>query len=196
MASFHSSGTLFKVMDKLNKVVSGPTTPGPASFKRRYEIWSGPTEVLLGKNCMAFLASSAEKFWIVNEVVILVGPIGKPSELRQVFLCTYVLFKRFAFSPLPVAIFPALFRRGGGGCHLPFPIYSTKVFGKAPPFWWWAVWIWKDLSLLIQKTCFRTSYGRCCFVTSRTVNPPVILLPGEMARRNRRFFARTSWRMS
>ena len=88
MASFHSSGTLFKVMDKLNKVVSGPTTPGPASLKRRYEIWSGPTEVLLGKDCTAFLTTSVEKFWIVNEVVILVGPIGKPSEVRQVF-CVY-----------------------------------------------------------------------------------------------------------
>ena len=86
MASFHSSGTLFKVMDKLNKVVSGPTTPGTASFKRLYENWSGPNEVLLGKDCTAFLTSSAEKFWIVNEVVILVGPIGKLSELRQVFL--------------------------------------------------------------------------------------------------------------
>ena len=66
---------------------------------------------------------------------------------------------------------------GEGDCHLPFPIYSTKVFGQAPPFWWWAVWVWKDLSLLIQKTCFRKSYCRCCFVMSRTVNPPVILLP-------------------
>ena len=89
---------------------------------------------MLGKDCTAFLTSSAEKFCIVNEVVILVEPIGKPSELRQVFLCIYVLFKRFAFSPLPVTIFPALFQRGGLSVARPFPLIPQRSLAKLHHF--------------------------------------------------------------
>ena len=44
----------------LNRVVSGPTTPGPACFKRRYEIPSGPVEFLLGNDDKILLTSAAD----------------------------------------------------------------------------------------------------------------------------------------
>ena len=143
-------------------------------WKTRWNlIWPKSSEVLLGKVCTAFLTTSAEKFRIVNEV-ILVRPIGKPSELRQMFLCIYVLFKRFAFSPLPVPIFPAMFRKGGGGdCYLPFPIFSTKVLAKLHHFdggqfgcqRFWDGWF--------RKLAFASLMTGVAF----QLNPPVILLP-------------------
>ena len=126
--------------------------------------------------------------------MILVGPIGKPSELRQVFLCIYVLFKRFAFSPLPVTIFPALFRRGG----LSFAL--SHLFHKG---------LWPSSTILMVG-----SLGLKGFKPADSENLlsqvfwPLLLCyephgksssdsPSPMkCRRNRRFFARTSRRMS
>ena len=65
--------------------MSGPTIPGPASLRRRYEISSEPKEALFGKDLMIFLTSAGQISWIVNTDFNCVGPIGKPSRLRQVF---------------------------------------------------------------------------------------------------------------
>ena len=87
-AAFHSPGTHPRVLVLLKKLTGGPTTPGPASRRRRYDTPSTPTDILLGRDCSTLLTSSPVTANVskVNIEVVVVGPIGKDDWLRDVFL--------------------------------------------------------------------------------------------------------------
>ena len=81
----------------LNRVVSGPTTPEPASFKRRYEIPSGPVEFLLCKDDKIFLTSAADISSYLKVDLQLAGPNGNLSSAGDTFWLMNVSLRKFAF---------------------------------------------------------------------------------------------------
>ena len=69
----------------LNRVVSGPTTPGPASFKRGYEIPSALVEFLLGNDDKFFLTFVADISSNLKVDLQLAGPNGNLSTAGDTF---------------------------------------------------------------------------------------------------------------
>ena len=82
----------------LNGVVSGPTTPGPASFKRWNGIPSGPVEFLLGNDDKLFFTSAADIYFNLKVDLQLVDPNGNLSSAWNTFWLMNVSLRKFAFS--------------------------------------------------------------------------------------------------
>ena len=81
----------------LNRVVSGPATPGPASFKRRYEIPSGPVEFLLVNDERIFLTSAADMSSNLNVDLQLAGPNENLSSAGDTFWLMNVSLRKCFF---------------------------------------------------------------------------------------------------
>ena len=79
-----------------NRVVSGPMTPEPASFKRRYEIPSGPV-FLLDDDDNIFLTSAADISSSLKVDLQLADPNGKLSSAGDTFWLMNVSLRKFAF---------------------------------------------------------------------------------------------------
>ena len=82
----------------LNRVGSGPAAPGPASFKRRYEIPPGPVEFLLGNDDKIFLMAAADISSNFKVDLQLTGPNGNLSSAGDTFWLINVSLRKFAFS--------------------------------------------------------------------------------------------------
>ena len=84
--------------EMLKRVVSGPTTPGQASFKGRYEIPSGPVEFLLSNDDNIFFTSAAEISSNLKVDLKLAGPNGNLLSAGDTFWLMNVPLRKFAFS--------------------------------------------------------------------------------------------------
>ena len=96
-AFFHSRGTCWTFSDLLNRVVRGPTIPGPASFSNWYGISSDPDDLLAGRDRRALLTSDAQMLSKVKTEDRMEGQTGKASWLREAFEFINVSFSNSAF---------------------------------------------------------------------------------------------------
>ena len=96
-AFFHSRGTCWRFSDLLNRVVRGPTIPGPASFSNWYGISSDPDDLLAGRDRRALLTSDAQMLSKVKTEDRMKGQTGKASCLREAFEFINVSFSNSAF---------------------------------------------------------------------------------------------------
>ena len=96
-AFFHSRGTCWRFSDLLNRVVRGPTIPGPASFSNWYGISSDPDDLLAGRDRRALLTSDAQMLSKVKTEDRMEGQTGKASWLREAFEFINVSFSNSAF---------------------------------------------------------------------------------------------------
>ena len=120
-ACFHSRGTCWRFSDLLNRVVRGPTIPGPASFSNWYGISSGPDDLLAGRDRRALLTSDAQMLSKVNTEDRMEGQTGKASWLREAFELINVSFSNSAFPLSEPTTFCDDARRGGiSTCGVPF----------------------------------------------------------------------------
>ena len=82
-AFFDSRGTCWTFSDLLNRVVRGPTIPGPVSFSNWYGISSDPDDLLAGRDRRALLTSDAQMLSKVKTEDRMEGQTGKASWLRR-----------------------------------------------------------------------------------------------------------------
>ena len=105
----------------LNRVVRGPTIPGPASFSNWYGISSDPDDLLAGRDRRALLTSDAQMLSKVKTEDRMEGQTGKASWLREAFEFINVSFSNSAFPLSEPTIFCDDARRGGiSTCGVPF----------------------------------------------------------------------------